>query len=218
MWSRLLPVAAAVLAVLGTFAVLVGLISFVVNQLTGQMSDLVDQVGQRLPQPVAEVGQLGAQPAQPRPAEVESEVRRMCGEPVRLHESYRSSPRVLETVNSISEKVEPGSGLVSAWPEEWPGGGCSAALVLQDQAEEAALALVPFLGAAAQYLFAIGLLSVSILAAGVLHKGPFEELTDEQVAGAVAGEDFRIEQSLGRQRGQVLDPFLPGLLLPQGRL
>lgn len=75
------------------------------------------------------------------PAEVERELRRMCGEPVRLHESYRSSPRVLETVNSISEKVEPGSGLVSAWPEEWPGGGCSAALVLQDQAEEAALAV-----------------------------------------------------------------------------
>jgi Mn2+/Fe2+ NRAMP family transporter len=30
------------------------------------------------------------------------------------------------------------------------------------------MALVPFLGAAAQYLFAVGLLSVSILAAGVL--------------------------------------------------
>lgn len=36
---------AAGITVLGTFAVLVGLISFVVNQLTGQMSDLVDQVG-----------------------------------------------------------------------------------------------------------------------------------------------------------------------------
>ena len=35
-------------------------------------------------------------------------------------------------------------------------------------AEEAALALAPFLGSAAQYLFGLGLLSVSILAAGVL--------------------------------------------------
>ena len=35
-------------------------------------------------------------------------------------------------------------------------------------AEEAAMALAPFLGAAAQYLFGLGLLSVSILAAGVL--------------------------------------------------
>lgn len=75
------------------------------------------------------------------PAEVEVEIRRTCGDPIRLHESYRSSPTVLETVNSMSEQVCLGSGLVSALPEEWPGGGCSAALVLQDQAAEAALAV-----------------------------------------------------------------------------
>ena len=49
---------------------------------------------------------------------------------------------------------------------------CAATLyqdgIVVQSAEEAAMALVPFLGAAAQYLFAIGLLSVSILAAGVL--------------------------------------------------
>lgn len=75
------------------------------------------------------------------PAEVEAEVRRTCGDPIVLRESYRSSPMVLETVNSISEQVDPGSGLVSAMPDEWPDGGCSAALVLQDQAAEAALAV-----------------------------------------------------------------------------
>ena len=73
------------------------------------------------------------------PAEVEEKVRTTCGDPIRLRESYRSSPMALETVNSISEQVDPGSGLVSALPDEWPGGGCSAALVLQDQAAEAAL-------------------------------------------------------------------------------
>lgn len=73
------------------------------------------------------------------PAEVEAEVRRTCGEPLRLHESYRSSPKVLETINSIGEKVDPGSGLVSAHPEWWPGGGCSAALVFQDRGTEAKL-------------------------------------------------------------------------------
>lgn len=73
------------------------------------------------------------------PAEVEAEVRRTCGDPIRLHESYRSSPMVLETVNSISEQADPESGLVSALPDEWPGGGCSAALVLEDQAAEAEL-------------------------------------------------------------------------------
>jgi hypothetical protein len=75
------------------------------------------------------------------PAEVEAEVRRTCGDPIILRESYRSSPMVLEAVNSISEQVDPGSGLVSAMPEEWPDGGCSAALVLQDPAVEAALAV-----------------------------------------------------------------------------
>lgn len=73
------------------------------------------------------------------PSVVEAEVRRTCGDPIRLRESYRSSPMVLDTVNAISEKVDPGSSLVSALPEEWPGGGCSAALVLEDFATEAEL-------------------------------------------------------------------------------
>lgn len=73
------------------------------------------------------------------PVEVEAEIRRTCGDPIMLRASYRSSPMVLEAVNSISEQVDPELGLVSAIPEKWPGGGCSAALVLQDQAAEAAL-------------------------------------------------------------------------------
>ena len=71
------------------------------------------------------------------PAEVEAKVRRSCGDPIRLRESYRSSPMVLETVNSISKKVDPESGLISALPNKWPGGGCSAGLVFQDQTAEA---------------------------------------------------------------------------------
>lgn len=72
------------------------------------------------------------------PAEIEVEIRKTCGEPMRLRESYRSSPKVLETVNSVSEEVDPGSSLVSARPDDWPGGGCSAALVLHNRADEAA--------------------------------------------------------------------------------
>ena len=71
------------------------------------------------------------------PVEVGAEIGKTCGEPLRLKESYRASPKVLETVNSVSEQVDPGSSLVSARPEQWPGGGCSAALVLQDRAVEA---------------------------------------------------------------------------------
>ena len=40
--------------------------------------------------------------------------------------------------------------------------------IVVESAKEAAMALVPFLGVAAKYLFGLGLLSVSILAAGVL--------------------------------------------------
>ena len=73
------------------------------------------------------------------PDEVEAEIKKTCGEPIRLHESYRSSPKVLETVNSVSELVDPDSCLVSAQPERWPDRGCSAALVLPDRAAEAEL-------------------------------------------------------------------------------
>lgn len=71
------------------------------------------------------------------PLTVETEVRATCGEPIRLRESYRSSPKVLETVNSVSEQVDPGSSLVSAQPGQWPSGGCSAAIVFQDRTSEA---------------------------------------------------------------------------------
>lgn len=73
------------------------------------------------------------------PAEVEAEIQKTCRQPIRLQESYRSSPKVLETVNSVSEQVNPGSGLTSAQPERWLSGGCSAALILEDSTEEAAL-------------------------------------------------------------------------------
>jgi DNA helicase-2/ATP-dependent DNA helicase PcrA len=71
------------------------------------------------------------------PREVEAEVRKTCGDPIRLRESYRSSPMVLEAVNSISQLVDPGSSLRSAQPEAWVDGGCSAAIVFQDRAAEA---------------------------------------------------------------------------------
>lgn len=71
------------------------------------------------------------------PSRVEAVLRRCSQETVRLRESYRSSPKVLATVNSLSEQLEPGSGLVAAEPDRWIDGGCSAALVFQDREEEA---------------------------------------------------------------------------------
>ena len=71
------------------------------------------------------------------PSRVESVVRRVCQDPIRLKESYRSSPRVLDTVNSISELIDPGSKLISAEPHRWGDGGCTAALVFEDRIAEA---------------------------------------------------------------------------------
>lgn len=74
------------------------------------------------------------------PAQVEAEIRKTCcGEPIRLHESYRSSPKVLQTVNSIGEQLDPDAKLVSARPERWRDGGCSAAIVVKDREDEAEL-------------------------------------------------------------------------------
>mgnify|MGYP000965059628 FL=1 len=71
------------------------------------------------------------------PVEVDVEIRKDCVEVFRLRESYRSSPKVLYAVNSVSEQIEPGTSLISAQPAQWPDGGCFAALVLQDRVQEA---------------------------------------------------------------------------------
>lgn len=71
------------------------------------------------------------------PEEVEREVRHSCGAPIALRESHRSSPSVLVAVNSMSKSLGVDAELVSAHPERWANGGCSAALVAQNRAEEA---------------------------------------------------------------------------------
>lgn len=75
------------------------------------------------------------------PTEVEAEIRKNCTQTIRLHESYRSSPRVLEAANSISEQIIPGSSLVAAHQERWIDGGCSASLVMHDLVQEAEVIL-----------------------------------------------------------------------------
>lgn len=70
------------------------------------------------------------------PVEVESKIRNSCGSVLRLRKSYRSSPKVLEAVNSICKQINPDSRLISAQPTKWPTGGCSASLVLQDRVQE----------------------------------------------------------------------------------
>jgi DNA helicase II / ATP-dependent DNA helicase PcrA len=70
-----------------------------------------------------------------RPDLVETELRQLCGEPMRLTISYRSSPAVLAVVNPIAESM--GSPpLSSARPEQWCENGASAAIVFSTEEAE----------------------------------------------------------------------------------
>lgn len=79
------------------------------------------------------------------PAEVERRLVEQCGTPTELRGSYRSSPRVLEMVARVGAKAGR-PALVSAAPDAWPEGGCSARLLFQDRESEAE-AIVQLVGA-----------------------------------------------------------------------
>ena len=96
---------------------------------------------------------------------------------------------VLETVNSISQQVDPGSGLVSAMPDEWPDGGCSAALVLQDQVAEAALAV----GLATSIHDAVPEASIGIIARAGWRRKHIDHAFAEQTDVPVRRWDLAIE-------------------------
>ena len=70
------------------------------------------------------------------PVEVLERLVDQCGTPKALKESYRSSPRVLSMVNQISQLIGQPS-LVSAQPDRWPEGGCSARISFPDREAEA---------------------------------------------------------------------------------
>lgn len=79
------------------------------------------------------------------PAEVERRLVEQCGASTELRGSYRSSPRVLEMVARVGAKAGR-PALVSAAPDTWPEGGCSARLLFQDRESEAE-AIVQLVGA-----------------------------------------------------------------------
>lgn len=117
------------------------------------------------------------------PDEVEREIRASCGNPIVLRESYRSSPSVLATVNSVSKALGAEAELVPARPERWPDGGCSAALEMRDRKDEARI---------------IALLSQSILArdsgasVGIISRAGWRR---NDIDSAFAGEtDFTIRR------------------------
>lgn len=71
-----------------------------------------------------------------RPAEVEARLLQVCGAPVRLGVSYRSSPAVLAVVNTVAATLG-AAPLTAAAPDSWPDGGFAASGVFPTGAAEA---------------------------------------------------------------------------------
>lgn len=71
------------------------------------------------------------------PERVESILRGQSGEVIRLRESYRSSPKVIDVINSIGTQLDPDSELHPSPEMIWPNGGCSAKLVFETSLQEA---------------------------------------------------------------------------------
>jgi DNA helicase-2/ATP-dependent DNA helicase PcrA len=70
-----------------------------------------------------------------RPAEVERELRRICGTPHTLDVSYRSSPAVLVTLSSVATQIG-GHRLSAAKPPDWFEGGAAAAVAFRTGVDE----------------------------------------------------------------------------------
>ena len=71
-----------------------------------------------------------------QPEHVEASLNEVCPEPLRLSESYRSSPRVLALVNSIGTQLG-ATALHSARADRWPDAGFGTTTVFRDFADEA---------------------------------------------------------------------------------
>lgn len=70
------------------------------------------------------------------PTNIEAQLRGLCGDPVELTVSYRSSPAVLNMVNGLAATM--GAPPLTAYnPCAWPEDGAAAALTFVDRAEEA---------------------------------------------------------------------------------
>lgn len=70
-----------------------------------------------------------------RPVEVEAGLRALCGTPLTLTLSYRSSPAVLAVVNAASVDFG-GSPLSANDPLRWPNGGAASAITFATGTEE----------------------------------------------------------------------------------
>lgn len=71
-----------------------------------------------------------------QPEVVETTLRALCGEPIKLSVSYRSSPAVLAMLNGVATRLGAVT-LRSFKPPAWPDGGASSTLVLDNLDDEA---------------------------------------------------------------------------------
>ena len=104
------------------------------------------------------------------PIKVEAELRAICGDPISLTVSYRSSPDVLAMLNGVSGRLG-AAPLKAAKPEDWQGGGASSALAFPTKSDEASF----IAGLSAQIVKSDPTASVGIIARSGWRRGEIDK-------------------------------------------
>jgi len=106
------------------------------QDLTPQQLRLVNRIGLNRTTYAGDLAQGIYSFAGAKPAEVDAQIRAECSTVIEFAESHRSSPAVLEVVNSLAPLTH-GLPLTCAEPASWPGGGLAGGVASNDVYGEA---------------------------------------------------------------------------------
>jgi DNA helicase-2/ATP-dependent DNA helicase PcrA len=106
------------------------------QDLTPQQLRLVNRIGLNRTTYAGDLAQGIYSFAGAKPAEVDAQIRAECSTVIEFAESHRSSPAVLEVVNSLAPLTH-GLPLTCAEPASWPGGGLAGGVAFNDVYGEA---------------------------------------------------------------------------------
>jgi len=106
------------------------------QDLTPQQLRIINRIGYQKTTYAGDLAQGIYVFAGARPTEIDNAVRIECRKVIEFSDSHRSSPAVLDMVNSLAP-LTGGQRLKSAAPESWPGGGLSGLVTFTTAAEEA---------------------------------------------------------------------------------
>ena len=106
------------------------------QDLTPQQLRIVQRIGAKRTTYAGDLAQGIYGFAGARPLEIDAAIRAECGEVIEFAESHRSSPAVLDFLNTLAS-LTGGKELTSADPVSWPGGGVAGGMVHGTVGDEA---------------------------------------------------------------------------------